>query len=142
MLGAAIIGLLLTVTPATQAASAEPAEVDPLSIFSGDWQVVTPRTGEVSIPCAKAQRFAVAADRKTVVLTHKGTEDPSVRYMVLRSEKNRVLMFIEDENRTTEAGDPVLWWAWFDGPDRFRWRRYDWPAQNATAAEWRRCPAG
>jgi len=133
------VAALLTVQ-AAQASPVGQAGVDPLSVFSGDWQVVDPQTGKVAIDCKEAQRFAVSPDRKTVRLTEIGADKWSARYMVLRSEKNRVLMLIENEERKTEAGDPILWWAYFDGPDRFRWRQYDWASEARTTAEWRRCP--
>lgn len=138
MINSAIIGLLMA--QAAQAPASNAAGVDPLAVFSGDWQVLNPDTGKVSIDCKAAQSFAVSADRRTVVLTEKGDDKWAARYMVLRSEKNRILMFIEDEERTTEVGDPILWWAYFEGPDRFRWRQYDWGRDDRTVVEWRRCP--
>jgi hypothetical protein len=137
MIGATVGALLIV--QAAQASASEAAGVDPLSAFSGDWQVVDKATGKVAIDCKEAQRFAVAADRKTVVLTEKGAANWAARYMVLRSEKSRILMFIENEERMTEAGDPILWWAYFDGPDSFSWRQYDWPRDSRTGMEWRRC---
>ena len=80
-------------------------------------------------------------DRKTIVLTEKSANNWTAKYMVLHQEEDRVLTFIENEERTTDAGDPVLWWAYFNGPDKFRWRRYDWDADAGTTSEWRRCPA-
>jgi hypothetical protein len=139
MIDAVVIGLLMV--QAAQAPAGEAAAVDPLSVFSGDWQVVNTATGAVAMDCKHAQRFAVAPDRKTVVLTEKGAANWSARYMVLRRDRNRILMFIENEDRMTEAGDPILWWAYFDGPDRFRWRQYDWPRDSRTGMEWRRCPS-
>ena len=125
---------LLMAMAAAQAGGSE----DPLSVFSGDWQMVDTQSEKVVRDCKTPQRFAVAPDRKTVTLTDG---DWSARYLVLRSGSHRVLMFIENEERTTEEGDPVLWWANFEGPDRFRWRRYDWAADDQTAVEWRRCPS-
>jgi len=140
MIGAAV-GILLALQTVKTAAD-KTASVDPLSSFTGDWQVVDKASGKVAIDCKVAQSFAVAADRKTVTLTEKGTADWSARYMVLRSDRNRILLFIENEERLTEAGDPILWWAYFDGPDRFRWRQYDWSSESRTDMEWRRCPRG
>ena len=135
---AAIIGLLML--QAAQAPAADAAGVDPLAVFSGDWQVVDSDTGEMLLDCANGQRFTVAADRRSVGLVEKGVANGSARYLVLRRDGSRILMFIEDEERTTDAGDPILWWAHFDGPDRFRWRQYGWAPDSRTAAEWRRCP--
>lgn len=135
-MGAGIIGLLML-----QAASA-PATVgvDPLAVFSGDWQIANSDTGEILLDCTQGQRFTVAPDRRSVELTELSAADQRIRYLVLRSETNRILMFIETEERLTSMGDPILWWAHFDGPDRFRWRQYGWSPDSGTAAEWRRCP--
>ena len=61
------------------------------------------------------------------------------RYRVLQVSGDRVLLFIEGENRRNEYGGPVTWWAVFDNRNRFRWRRDDWPDNTMTALEWRRC---
>lgn len=116
---------------ATQAPASGPTVAEPLSVFTGDWHVVDTVTGKILMDCTKAQSFAVTPDRKTIVLTEKSANNWTAKYMVLHQEEDRVLTFIENEERTTDAGDPVLWWAYFNGPDKFRWRRYDW----------RRCPA-
>jgi len=113
-----------------------------LSLIAGDFQIVNGRTGEVVQDCAQAQRFEVRPDGRNVILTDVGVADWSANYTVLHSEPNRLLLYIEGEDRTTDAGDPVLWWAYFEGRDEFRWRRYDWPRDEATEAVWRRCPRG
>lgn len=109
------------------------------SLIDGDWQVVNTVDGSIVYDCQHAQTFKPAPDRRTVVLTERGTDNWQARYMVLHEEKDRVLMFIEKEERRTDNGDPVLWWAYFDGPDKFRWRRYDWDKGDATATQWQRC---
>lgn len=111
----------------------------PLSLIDGDWQVVNTVDGSTVYDCRHAQTFKPSPDRRTVVLTERGTANWEARYLVLREEKDRVLMLVEKEERLTDNGDPVLWWAHFDGPDKFRWRRYDWDKGDATATEWRRC---
>jgi hypothetical protein len=139
-MAAALLGLFL----AAQTVQVQPPDaptVDPLAVFSGDWQVVNTITGEVVQNCSRAQSFEVTPDRSTLVLTERWADNWTARYRVVHSEPNRILLFIENETRRTQAGDPVLWWAYFDGPDRFRWRRYDWPSNGATPSEWRRCPA-
>ncbi len=137
MLQAAFIALL---TAAQAQTSVAPSSVeDPLAAIAGDWQVVDHRTGKAIMDCQNYQRFAVSPDRRAVTLSGPWTETP-VRYVVLHSEKNRALMFVEGERRLTKHGDPVLWWAYFDGPDRFAWRQYDWLPEVRTTSEWRRCP--
>lgn len=129
--------LALSLTAGVQLESS-PRASDPLTWIAGDWEIVDPETGEPEQACAKAQRFKPTADERHVDLTELGTPDFKARYTVVHRAKNRVLMFIDGEERLTDAGDPVLWWANFDGPDQFQWRRYDWPAGAATAT-WRRC---
>ena len=139
-MAAASIGLILAAqTVQVQAPSGNP--VDPLAVFAGDWQVVDTVTSQVVQDCSRAQSFEVAPDRRTLVLTERWADNWTARYRVIHSEPNRALFIIENETRRTDAGDPILWWAYFDGPDRFRWRRYDWPAANATPSQWRRCAA-
>jgi hypothetical protein len=139
-MAAALIGLILA-AQTVQVRVADERPVDPVAIFAGDWQVVNSATGEAVQDCSRAQSFEFTSDRRTLVLTERWANNWTARYRVVHSEPNRILLFIENETRRTEAGDPVLWWAYFDGPDRFRWRRYDWPSTSATPSEWRRCPA-
>lgn len=122
---------------ALQGAATDPAT--PSSLIDGDWQIVNTADDSTVYDCKNAQTFKSAPDRRTVVLTERGTANWQARYLVVHEEKDRVLMFIEKEDRLTDNGDPVLWWAYFDGPDKFRWRRYDWGKGDATATEWRRC---
>lgn len=131
---------LLLAAQAAETPAGRAADVDPLAALSGHWRIVDSVTGEVRLDCDGAQIFTVAPDRKTVLLTEKGADDWSIRYIVLHGERNRILMFIENEDRMTESGDPLLWWAYFDGPDRFTWRQYHWSPNSRTVAEWRRCP--
>ena len=114
---------------------------DALAILPGEWEIVDGATGKVQQACSMAQHFEVSPDRSSIVLTERGVKDWSARYRVIHAEPKRLLAILEGEQRLTAAGDPVLWWAYFDGNDRFRWRRYDWQATEATTAEWRRCAA-
>ena len=118
------------------AAAAEPG---PLSQIAGDWRVVDAE-GKALIECSVAQRFVVSPDGRYVTLTQLGTEDWSAKYLVLRVDASRMLMYIEGEDRLDKEGDPVLWWANFSGPDEFRWRRSDWGRNSETPAAWHRCP--
>jgi hypothetical protein len=98
---------------------------DTLANLAGTWEIVSPngRSG-----CERGQVFTPSPDGRYVDLAeHDGRDTYRVRYIVLQAQESRILMFIETEQRLTPQGDPVVWWAVFDGPDRFRWRRYDWP---------------
>jgi hypothetical protein len=111
---------------------------NPVSWMQGDWRVVSTQEGEVVQPCATAQEFRVSSDRREVRLTERTVDDWSLTYRVVRVESDRVLFITANEDRLTDEGDPVLWWATFEGQDRFRWRRYDWPKENFTN-QWQRC---
>ncbi len=126
----------------TSAAIAAPAlgPADPLVAIVGDWQVIDTVAGTTQQDCSKAQTFAISSDAREIVLTEKWAANWTARYRVVRAEPTRVLTIIEDEKRVTDVGDPVLWWLIFEGPDSFRWRRYDWPRTEATSTQWQRCP--
>ena len=112
-----------------------------LAHLEGRWSIVDPATGATRQACSQGQSFALTPDRRNVTLTDAAApaRRPS-RYLVVHSEPERVLLFIEGETRRTPTGDPVLWWVQFDGPDRFQWRRYDWP-RDARTVIWQRCRA-
>lgn len=115
----------------------------PISTFLGRWQVVESSTGRVQIPCHEGQLFVPTADGKYVDLTFgEAPDEPGIRYIVLQAQAGRVMMFIDGEDRVTRLGDPVVWWAVFNGPDEFYWRRTDWPLDGRTPTVWRRCRAG
>ena len=137
MFGIAMAALIST--PTVNVSTAVPAPAEAVSAIVGEWEIVDGQSGEVKQACAKAQIFKASQDGRYIDLTERRVDNWSARYLVIHREANRVLMFIENEKRTTEQGDPILWWAYFDGPDQFRWRQYDWEATNATAAVWRRC---
>ena len=133
------IGAMLSLT-AADAPPAKSAPPDPLAVIAGTWQIIDTETGKAAQDCTKAQTFTVSPDRKAVTLVEKWADNWTAHYVVLHREAGRVLMYIDGEDRKTDWGDPVLWWAYFDGPDRFRWRRYDWAPDSRTIYEWRRCP--
>lgn len=137
-----IFGLLALTFFIATAAPAAAQEADPLSAIAGRWQIATPSTGVVSTPCSAPQVFTVSADRRYVDLEEalENGETHRARYIVLQAQPDRLLMFIEGEERLTESGDPVLWWAVFSSHDQFAWRRYDWTPMSQTAAQWTRCP--
>jgi len=137
MLYAAAAGLLLAT--GAQAASDASPRTDPLSLIAGDWQVIEAQTGRVVLECPRAQRFEVTPDRQNVILTQLGVADWSSRYRVIRADGTRLLMIIENEERRTAGGEPVRWWAQFNGTDEFSWRRDDWEPGAETNGVWRRC---
>jgi hypothetical protein len=63
----------------------------------------------------------------------------SARYRVVWVEPTRMLTIIEGEPRKNEKEDPIMWWFYFLDKDTFRFRQYDWPADQATNAVWKRC---
>jgi hypothetical protein len=130
-----VIALLaLAAAPAT----AQPSEsVGLVELMRGTWKIVGD-DGNVVQDCDKGQHFEPSADGHHVLLSEVGT-DFSADYHVIHAEGGRILSYIEGEDRLTDEGDPVLWWAYFKDRDHFVWRRYDWPENNATAAEWVRC---
>jgi hypothetical protein len=133
---AAFVSLIST------SALAQPAPAS-VAAFSGRWQVVDTRTGRVQIPCHQGQLFVPTTDGKYVDLSFgEAPNEPGIRYIVLQAQADRVMMFIEGEDRVTDLGDPVVWWAMFNGPDEFTWRRTDWPVEGRTPSAWRRCRAG
>jgi hypothetical protein len=124
---------------AIPAAAQQSDDADLVELMRGTWKIVKD-DGEIAQDCDNGQHFEPSPDGRHILLTQAGTELSS-NYLVIHSEGRRLLLFIEGEDRLTDEGDPVLWWAYFKGPDRFVWRRYDWPRNNATAAEWARCEA-
>ncbi len=132
-----LVGLLMA--QAAQAPAIAVQAADALTLITGDWQIVDTQTGKISQDCKQAQHFQLTPDRRNVVLTEPWANF-TANYLVVHNEESRVLMFITNEERLTDQGDPVLWWADFEGRDKFRWRRYDWPSSNATDGEWQRCP--
>lgn len=114
---------------------------NPLHALSGRWEALGPEARRAAAECrADWWEYRISADGRHVelVLT-SGGETPRERYAVLHVASDRVLLFIEGERRRTEYGGPVTWWAVFDGHNRLRWRRDDWPRNTVTALEWRRC---
>src|SRR5262245_17234865 len=113
---------------------------NPLKALSGRWETRDP--GGVGTADCKASWFEYrpSDDGKHVeLLFHRNGATEREHYLVLFVERDRVLLFIEGERRRNEFGGPVVWWAVFDGHNRFRWRRDDWPRNSVTALEWRPC---
>jgi hypothetical protein len=114
---------------------------NPLHALSGRWGALGPGAGRAAADCAASwYEYSVSADGAHVELVlHRAGVTQRERYAVLQVEADRVLLFIEGERQRTIYGGPVTWWAVFDGHNRLRWRRDDWPRNTVTAIEWRRC---
>lgn len=110
---------------------------DLVQLMGGVWEI---RSGdELVVECASGQHFEPANDLRSIDLVEIGT-DFAITYRALSNDENGLLLQIEGEDRLAEDGKPVKWWAEFDGPDEFRWRRDDWQTGSVTKARWIRCP--
>jgi hypothetical protein len=114
---------------------------NPLQALSGRWEARDPGGARAIADCrASWWEYRISADGRQVELVlHRDGATERERYRVLHVTGDRVLLFIEGENRRNQYGGPVTWWAVFDTRNRFRWRRDDWPDNTMTALEWRRC---
>jgi len=113
---------------------------NPLHALSGRWEAQGPEAGRAAECKASWYEYSISADGRHVELVlHREGQTQRERYSVMQVEADRVLLFIEGERRRTEYGGPVTWWAVFDGRNRLRWQRDDWPSNTVTALEWRRC---
>lgn len=108
----------------------------------GDWKIIG-ADGKVVQDCDQAQHFELSNDRRHIRLIEPWAQPPfAANYQIVLSESERILTLIDDEQRKTDAGDPVLWWFHFTDPDHFRFRRYDWASTEATPIMWERCTPG
>lgn len=114
---------------------------NPLHALAGRWGTLGPGAGIAAADCRSSwYEYRVSGDGRHVELVlHRFGRTEHERYAVLHVANDRVLLFIEGERRRNEYGGPVTWWAVFDGRNRLRWRRDDWPRNAMTALEWRRC---
>lgn len=114
---------------------------DPLHALSGRWGAFGPAAGPAAADCrASWYEYRVSGDgRRVELVVYRLGRIERERYAVMHVAGDRVLLFAEGERRRTEFGGPVTWWAVFEGRNRFRWRRDDWPRNVITALEWRRC---
>lgn len=110
---------------------------DLVQLMDGVWEI---RSGdETVVECASGQHFEPASDLRSIDLVEIGT-DFAITYRVLSNDERGLQLQREGEERLAEDGNPVKWWAEFDGPDEFRWRRDDWQPGSVTKARWIRCP--
>jgi hypothetical protein len=86
--------------------------------------------------------IVVSPDKQRVSFKHlKPISGPNGKlytysYKVLYSKEDRVMMYYEDERRTTPTGDRIIWELILERPDYYRWREYGSPI------EWRNTVVG
>jgi hypothetical protein len=118
------------------------AAFNPLHALSGRWEARGPAAGlGRAADCrANSYEYRISADGRHVeLLASRGGKTERERFVVMHVANDRVLLLVEGEPGRTEYGGPIVWWAVFDGHNRFRWHRDDWPRNSMTALEWRRC---
>jgi hypothetical protein len=117
------------------------AAFNPLHALSGRWEARGPDVDRAAGDCrANAYEYRISGDGRHVeLLLHRGGKTERERFVVMHVENDRVLLFVEGEPGRNEFGGPIVWWAVFDGHNRFRWHRDDWPRNSLSAIEWRRC---
>ena len=86
-------------------------------------------------------RVAFAEDGEVLVLTFQHpltTREQSkravFRYQIVGGEGNAIIGILENEDRLTDAGDPVVWTLKMFTPNTYRWQRNDWRANRYTRA--------
>jgi hypothetical protein len=122
-----------------------PAESQSLTVFDfamGTWDWAK---GETTCTGNK-HRISFSKDRQEMLLTFEEPIDTatSQRIVVYRvvaagSQLHPELPFViraamEDETRTTAAGDTVVWDLIMATPNRYHWHRTDWPQMGITGA--------
>lgn len=134
----ATVSLLIAAPPL--AAQEEPA-LTAFDIAEGTWH-----WAEGDQTCqGNRHRIAFDAERTRMMLIHDqplGAGGDSVTvYTVLRSGPGLspftpyvIRAAMEGETRTTESGESVVWDLVIATPDRYHWRRTDWPVDGLTAA--------
>lgn len=94
----------------------------------GSWGL---QEGETS--CAENPRtFRFSEDGRWMIVEWLHTYDAD-RYMVLYADPGSITTYIEGEERRTDTGDRVVWQLMMSRPDRYCWRRTDWPSHYCTS---------
>ncbi|HEY7608482.1 MAG TPA: hypothetical protein VIF14_04550 [Alphaproteobacteria bacterium] len=121
-------------------ASLGEASFNPLHALSGRWEARDPAARDTADCRANSDEYRISGDGRHVeLLLHRGGKTRRERFVVMHVANDRVLLFVEGEPGRNEYGGPIVWWAVFDGRNRFRWHRDDWPRNSLSAIEWRRC---
>jgi hypothetical protein len=91
-------------------------------------------------------RIAFSDDRTQMMLIHDepldaASDERVTVYTILQSGAGLhpmtpyvIRAAMEGETRTTEAGESVVWDLVIATPDRYHWRRTDWPTNGLTGA--------
>jgi hypothetical protein len=136
--------LLASIIAAVAALSPEPRPFvpgatlveDPVQALHGYW---IEEGGKETCPL-DATRVEVASDRKSFVVHESdGESHDATEGLVLQAHPNFVYIFYKGEKRRTANGDPLVWAVVFEGPNRYKMRRTDWPSDHLTIGTWRRC---
>lgn len=56
------------------------------------------------------------------------------RYQIVGGEGNSIVGMMEGEDRSTDAGEPVVWTLKMFTPNQYRWQRNDWGSNRYTRA--------
>lgn len=106
---------------------------DPLTAMQGRW-----RDGRSSDCETDWFEYSLSEDRRQQIYRDRRGETSTAT--ILHVELNRFYLFYDGESRRTANGDLFLWWFVFEGPNRYRMRRIDWPADALTEDFWVKCP--
>ena len=60
-------------------------------------------------------------------------------YSVIETLNDRIVMQFDDEKRTGESGDLVIWEFIFEPNEQYSWRRTDWPKSKKARPFQARC---
>lgn len=60
-------------------------------------------------------------------------------YTLIETLNDRIVMQFDDEKRTTESGDLVVWEFIFEPNEQYSWRRTDWPERQKVRPFQARC---
>ena len=106
------------------------------SIFDravGTWDEEDPRS------CQLSHDVSFSDDRATMIHTYQSvgyaTETDareSFRYSVISLTDTELFAYLENEERLTEDGDPVIWIFRLIDDDNYCWGRADWPSGSCT----------
>jgi hypothetical protein len=89
-----------------------------------DWHTISFSPARDTMFIASAKPFEGADD----------TFDSVTTYVIHEHTLSRIRGAIPGEARFTADGEPVVWDLVLRSPDRYAWRRADWPGWGFTAA--------
>ena len=111
------------------------------SIFDravGTWDEEDPKS------CQSSHDISFSDDRATMIHTYQDVgyatetdERKSFRYSVISLADSELFASLENEERATGSGDPVIWSFRLIDDDNYCWGRVDWPTGSCTAKRMR-----